>query len=140
MRTKPESILRKALTANAAFSTASAVGCIAAASSLPSHIAQWSSDFIALGIQLIVFAAALIFVAKRVSATRRWTLAAAAFFGVADMMWLLGSAMALRCGVALTPFGSSLVIGVAVVVGSLGVVQLISVAALIRQRRTLAEV
>lgn len=140
MSMKLELVLRRALMANAIFSGLSAIGCLATASTLPRHIEAGSSEFVALSIQLLVFAAAMIAVAGRVSAQRLWTVAAGAFFGIADILWVAGSALALHDGVALTPLGSGLIVGIAIVVGLFGLAQLVSVVGLIRIRKTSAPV
>ena len=134
MRSKFELVLKRALLANAIFSLLSAIGCLANASTLSNHIDADSSEFVALGVQLLIFAAALIAVAGRVSAQRLWTLAAGAFFGFADVLWVVGSALVLRGGVSRTPLGSGLIVGVAIVVGLFGLLQLVSVVALLRSR------
>ena len=140
MTTNFDTLLRRTLFANALFSTLSALVCFSASSSLSGHLEFSSAEIVSLGVQLLVFAAALGFLGSRPTLGRGWVLAAVLFLGVADMLWVLGSALALREGLALTGLGQTIVVAVALVVGCFGVLQLVSVGMLLRQRRTVAVV
>ena len=133
-----QQFLRRTLIGNAVFSTASALVCIAAAPGLATQIAMAPKQFVALGVQLLVFAAILAFLGTRSRLDHGGVLSAVIFFGLADLLWVVGSAKGLQAGVALTALGQFLVLGVAVVVGVFGVLELVGAIALMRQRRAVA--
>ena len=94
-----QQFLRRTLIGNAVFSTASALVCIAAAPSLATQIAMAPKQFVALGVQLLVFAAILAFLGTRSRLDHGGVLSAVIFFGIADLLWVVGSAKGLQAGI-----------------------------------------
>lgn len=128
-------LLRRALLANATFSTLT--GGAALLASAP--IAGWMglADprwLVALGPGLLVFAASLVFTATRPEVDERQAL----MFSLGDMGWVLGSAALLvLLPDAFNTMGTMLVVDVALVVGLLGAAQLLGLSRL-RAGRQLA--
>ena len=104
-----QQLLRRTLIGNAVFSTASALVCIVAASSLATQIALAPKQFVALGVQLLIFAAILAFLGTRPRLDHGVVLSAVIFFGIADLLWVVGSAKGLQAGIGLTGLGQLMV-------------------------------
>lgn len=129
-----EQLLRRALTANVAFSSLSALASVWRAPSLSEHLALSSSEFVGLGAQLAIFAALILWLATRPRLSRRWCLVLAALVSASDLLWTAGSLVALAAGIAWTVAGGVIVIGCAVATALLGYLQARSVIALWKHR------
>ena len=113
--------LRLALRANGAFSLAT--GLLLLAGRAPIAALMGLSDsgpLMFLGLNLIIFAGGLFWIAARRPISRRL----AAVVIALDLLWVGGSALLLASGsLTLTPIGVWLVVGVAAVVAGLAVAQ-----------------
>lgn len=132
MTTSPDRLLRSALGANAAFSTASGLALALA----PGSIGDAMGGLPALALQivgvcLLAFAAAVVWV--RAGAARRPGRVLAVT--VADIAWVVASTVFLVLPVPLSPIGIGLVVGIAAVVAVLAVLQLAGLRELGRNRQ-----
>ena len=132
MAATPDRLLRTALGANAAFSTASGLALVLAPDSVGEAMGGLPALVLRLvGVGLLAFAAAVVWV--RAGAVRRPDRVLAVT--VADTAWVIASAALPVLPVSLSPAGVAIVAGVAAVVALLAVLQLAGLRALGRNRR-----
>lgn len=115
--------LRLSLRGNAAFSTLSGVCFAAASASVAAFLGDVPASLVlGTGLQLLLFAAALAWLASRrvISLPLAWLVIGA------DLLWVLGTGAVVAAGV-FTPEGNAAAIGVACIVLTFAVLQTIGV-------------
>lgn len=123
MTEPPDRLLRNALRGNAAFSSACGLISIAGATPLAGALGTGPPySLVALGAQLLVFAAFLVWLASRPAIRPALALAVVA----ADALWVVGTLPLLVAGV-LTPTGSWTAFAIAQVVAVFAGVQYVGV-------------
>ncbi|MEM7356590.1 MAG: hypothetical protein AAF657_37590 [Acidobacteriota bacterium] len=122
--TRSETLLRRALSANAAFSGLCGILCVVAASSIAQLTGLPKAEVFAFGVNLEVFAALLIFLVTRRDLSRGWARALVMAVIAMDVLWVIGSAAILLTASPLTTAGKWIVFAVAAVVGDLAFFQL----------------
>lgn len=128
--------LRTVLRLNAAFSLACALVMLVGAGALAPEIGRASGELQGLGVQLLVFAGFLSYLSARSGLGAGWTYWAVLALGIVDLLWVVGTAQAFSVGgLAATPFGVLTAIGVALVVGAFGCLELWIWWSLRRERR-----
>jgi hypothetical protein len=83
------SLLRGALTANAAFSSLCALIFLVASAFVADLVGTTRADVLSTGVSLVVFVAMILIVLIRPDATRRWVLALAVVIAGLDVLWVL---------------------------------------------------
>ena len=128
--------LRAVLRANAVFSFSCALAGLVGSKALAVGLGIPAPELRGLGVQLLVFAGFLVFLSSRPALGQGWTYWAVLVLGVIDLLWVVGTAQALGSG-ALTPttLGVGLIVGIALVVGAFGCLELWLWSALYRSRR-----
>lgn len=117
--------LRFVLRLNAAFSGLCALVSFFGAVPLAGEVGLSTAELRGLGVQLALFAAFLAFLSARSALGRGWTYWAVLALGVLDLLWVAGSAQALRSGaLAASALGGGVVLAVALVVGAFGCLEL----------------
>ena len=112
-------LLRLALRGNAAFSTLSGLGFLAASPAIAAFLGDIpSSEIASIGASLLVFAAFLVWLSLRPQIPPALVLGVIA----GDLAWVVGTVLALFAGV-FTPSGAIAAIGVANVVLAFAVLQ-----------------
>lgn len=101
----PQRMLRNALLANAAFSALSALLCLAASRPIAAWIGLSAGAVLSVGIELAVFAALLAALGTRPDLGRGWIQATVAVVIALDVLWVIGSALALLAPEPLTMAG-----------------------------------
>lgn len=117
--------LRVVLRANAIFSSVCALATLFGSRALAPEMGLHAGELRGLGVQLLLFAAFLVFLSSRRGLGSGWTYWAVLVLGVVDLLWVVGTVQALGSGaLPATPAGVWMAVGVAVVVGAFGVVEL----------------
>ncbi|MEM8931215.1 MAG: hypothetical protein AAGE94_08565, partial [Acidobacteriota bacterium] len=132
---RSERLLRRALTANAAFSATCAAVCLAGATALAGWLGVAAADLRSLGVELAVFAVGL-FVLQSRNLRARWARRTVAAVIALDALWVVGSAALLLAPNPLTTAGQWTVVAVAAVVGDLAFFQWRGWRGMARERAT----
>ena len=108
----PDSLLRNALRANAGFSGLCGLSAALASGALASALGPPAAFVSFQGVSLLLFSAALVWLATRPSIRPGFALAVV----VMDLLWVAGTAAPLLASGQLTPLGIPVVGGLAVIV------------------------
>jgi hypothetical protein len=115
----PSRFLRHSLRANAVFSTLSGLGFLVASPPIAAYLGDVPPRLVAgVGAQLVLFAAALVWLASRPTLSRPLTVGVI----LADLAWVLGTAAVVQADLLSSP-GTTLVIVIADVVLTLAMLQ-----------------
>ncbi|MBW2280162.1 MAG: hypothetical protein JRG82_05425 [Deltaproteobacteria bacterium] len=112
MTHRPDSVLRNALRANAAFSGACGLSAVLAFEALATTLGPPAGVVIFQGASLALFSAALVWLATRAEIRLGFALAVV----VLDLLWVAGTAAPLLASGVLTPVGVPVVATLAVIV------------------------
>ena len=116
--------LRRALTANAIFSGLTGAECLLFSGSVSRIVGLSQPEVFALGINLEIFSALLIFLATRRDYDKKWLRALVTAVIAMDVLWVIGSAAALLTPAApFTTMGRWIVFGIALVVADIAYFQ-----------------
>lgn len=124
MSVRDESLLRRTLWANALFSATSGLGCILAADWLATVIPAGQGQFVSTGIQLLIFAAAVAFLASRSRMHRTWVRRLIGVVIGMDLLWVLGSGIILLIPGVAVSLGKALIATAALLVGTFALMQI----------------
>lgn len=119
----PQAHLQRALRTNAMFSMISGISFLVAASFFATLVGIGASQFQLLGINLLVFAAALFGLSRDSMLKKTWALWAAGAVILMDFLWVLGSLVLSQLPSLTTDTGKLLVLGISVIVGVFGLWQ-----------------
>ena len=131
----PATSLYYALRSNALFSTLSGLSFVVASTYFATLIGIGQGGFLFLGINLLVFAGILLGLSSQLMKERTWTLVAAAFIVVVDILWVFGSLVLAAIPSMATDTGQSMIQGIALIVGLFALWQLTALVKLVLQRR-----
>ncbi len=137
---KSQSLLRKALFGNAIFSFLCADACLLASEAVGKYVGLPASEVFALGINLAVFAALLVFLVTRRDLGRGWIRNTVLAVIAMDVLWVVGSAAALLApSTPLTGAGKWVVFAVAIAVADFAYFQFVGWRRMQSARHSLAE-
>lgn len=122
--TRPATVLRRALSANAVFSGVCGALCVLAAASIAQLTGIPQAEVFALGVNLEVFCALLIFLATRRDLSTGWVKGLVTAVIAMDVLWVVGSLAVLLAASPLTTAGKWIVFAVAAVVAEIAYFQL----------------
>ena len=114
-------LLRRALTANAVFSTLCALIFLAASAPVAGLVGTPQADILSTGISLVVFFGLILLVLTRPDVTRRWVLGLAVAIAAMDVLWVLTTPLKVA---SFTATGQAIFAAIALVVAVFAVLQI----------------
>jgi hypothetical protein len=114
-------LLKRALTANAAFSSLCALVFLAGSNLVADLVGAPRAEILFVGVNLVVFVAMILTVLTRPDVTRRWVLGLAVLIASLDVLWVLTTPLMIA---AYSPVGRWIFAAIALCVASFAVVQI----------------